>query len=287
MRSLHPKVYLLSVLLVPGIINAQAISNIKNNKKEIVMNTTQQNKEVVRQLFEEGLNKRNYELAKVLVSDEFTGLQGKKGGAAFIDPVLPLIKSFPDIQWHIVELIAEGDKVVLRWKWQGTQRAPFLALPASGKAITNEGQGVLELKNGKVINAQVLTDRLGFLQSLEVLPTDVNVLYNKKAHNGQVNFIDKFVVPAAAIKEFKERVAINRSFIEKLPGFIEDAAYEYTDNEGNLMYVTVALWQSSEALNNAKEAVQAEYKKQGFDAPAMFKRLNITMDRGIYTQQQN
>ncbi|OQP45111.1 hypothetical protein A4D02_34340 [Niastella koreensis] len=112
-------------------------------------------------------------------------------------------------------------------------------------------------------------------------------MYNKKAHNGQVNFIDKFFVPAAAVNEFQERVHINRNFIKTLPGFIEDAAYEYHDSEGNLILVTVALWQNSEALNNAKEAVQAEYKKQGFDAQAMFKRLNITIDRGIYTQSQN
>jgi predicted ester cyclase len=284
MKPLPPKVFLLSLLIAPGIVNAQATTNIKNNKKEIVMNTTQQNKEVVRQLFEQGLNKRNFDLVNELVSAEFTGLQDKKGGAAFVAPVLPLIKSFPDIQWNVIDVVGDGDKVALHWKWQGTQNAPWFNLAPANKTITNEGMSVMTVKEGKVINAQVLTDRLGFLQALEVLPTDVNVLYNKKAHNGQVNFIDKFFVPAAAINEFQERVHINRNFIKTLPGFIEDAAYEYTDKDGNLILVTVASWQNSEALNNAKEAVQAEYKKQGFDAPAMFKRLNITLDRGIYTQ---
>ena len=146
------------------------------------MNTTQQNKEVVRQLFEQGLNKRNPDLVKELVADEFTGPQGKKGGAAFMEPVLPLIKSFPDIQWNVVDLVGEGDKVLLHWKWQGTQTAPFFTLEATNKTITNEGMGVMTLKEGKVINAQVLTDRLGFLQALEVLPTDIKVLYDKKAH---------------------------------------------------------------------------------------------------------
>jgi len=35
-------------------------------------------------------------------------------------------------------------------------------------------------------------------------------------------------------------------------------------------------------MEKAKEAVQAEYKKQGFDMSAMLKRLNITIDRGVY-----
>lgn len=249
------------------------------------MNTTQPNKEVVRKIFEEAINKRNPDLLKELISDDFAGVLGKKGAAGFQEPILPLIKAFPDIQWNITELIAEGDKVVLSWKWKGTETAPYYEnIPATGKAITNDGVAIFTLTNSKVTHAQVLTDRLGFLQSMSILPADINKVVGKKAQNGQVNFIDKFLVPAPAIKEFKERVKINRDFIKNLPGFIEDAAYEYTDNEGNLILVTVALWKNQEALNAAKEAVQAEYKKTGFDAPALFKRLNITMDRGIYTQ---
>ncbi len=250
------------------------------------MNTIQQNKAVVQKIFEQALNKRKFDLLKELVADEFTGLQGKQGADGFVAPLLPLITAFPDIQWQIVELIAADDKVVIRWKWDGTQKASWLALPATGKTITNEGTGVLTLQHGKVISAQVLTDRLGFLQALDVLPQDINLLFNKKAHNGQVNFIDKFFVPAAAIPEFRQRVKINREMIKQLPGFMEDAAYEYKDADGNLICVTVALWQSQEALNKAKEAVQAAYKKEGFDAPAMFKRLGITADRGVYAQVQ-
>jgi hypothetical protein len=121
---------------------------------------------------------------------------------------------------------------------------------------------------------------MGFFQQLEVLPANVAALANGK---DQVNFIDKFFVPADAKKEFLERTAINRNYIKTLPGFIRDAAYSYTDNEGNLICVTVAQWENIEAVNKAKEAVQALYKQQGFDPPAMFKRLHITMDRGIYT----
>ena len=281
MKLLHNRAMLIIMLMIPGYINAQALNN--NKKKEINMNTNQQNKDVVQKAFEQGLNKRNFELLKECIADDFTGVQGKKGAAAFYEPILILIKSFPDIQWKVDENIAEDDKVVIHWKWQGTQTAPFNNV-ATGKTVTNEGRAAFTIKDGKIISAQVLTDRLGFLQALDVLPTDVNVLYNKKAHNGQVNFIDKFFVPAAAITAFRERVQINRNFIKKLPGLIEDAVYEYTDSDGNLNCVTVALWQNQDAVNKAKEAVQAEYKKEGFDAPAMFKRLGITLDRGIYTQ---
>jgi steroid delta-isomerase-like uncharacterized protein len=287
MRTLQITKYLVAAgLILPGVINAQATSNhIKNNKNnEIIMNAAQQNKEIVLKIYEQCLNKRKFDLLNELVAEEYTGVLGKKGAAGFQEPMQQLIRSFPDMQWILTNMVAEDDKVFVSWKVEGTHTNPFNNIPGTGKKISGDGMGVLTLKNGKVISSQVLTDRLGFMQALEVLPADINVLINKKAHNGQVNFIDKFVVPAAAIREFQERVKINRDFIKKLPGFIEDAAYEYTDKEGNLVCVTVALWQNAEALNSAKEAVQAEYKKEGFDAPAMFKRLGITADRGIYTQ---
>ena len=97
-------------------------------------------------------------------------------------------------------------------------------------------------------------------------------------------FIDKFFVPARAVVAFKARVKINRDFIRGLPGFIEDHVYEYTDEQGNLTCITVATWASVEAVNKAKEAVQAEYKKQNFDPADMLEKLQIKMDRGVYKE---
>lgn len=97
-------------------------------------------------------------------------------------------------------------------------------------------------------------------------------------------FIDKFLIPEIAKLEFIERVNINRNFIKELAGFIEDSAYERTDEHGNLIYITIAVWENEDALKKAKEAVQAEYKKHGFNPAEMFERLNITMDRGSYKE---
>src|SRR5687768_16766284 len=171
MRLLHNRATLMIMLMIPGIVNAQALHINNNKKKEIHMNTNQRNKEVVQKAFEQGLNKRNFELLKECIANDFTGVQGKKGAAAFYDPILPLIKSFPDIQWKIDEIIAEDDKVVIHWKWQGTQTTPFNNV-ATGKTVTNEGMAAFAVKDGKISSAQVLTDRLGFLQALDVLPAD-------------------------------------------------------------------------------------------------------------------
>ena len=100
-------------------------------------------------------------------------------------------------------------------------------------------------------------------------------------------FIDKFIVPPAAVSEFTNRMNISRNFIKKLPGLIKDEAWQRTDEHGNLVCITIAVWENDEALKKAREVVQAEYKKQGFDMPAMLSRLNIAMDRGLYTELEH
>lgn len=243
----------------------------------------QTNKEIVRNLYEQSLNKRNMALLQALVSPDYNGPRGEKGAAGFEAPIAPLIKASPDVQWNVQDMIGEGDRVVVRWKLQGTHTGQFQHIAPTGKTFNNDGMAVYELKDGKIISSMVQTDRLGFLQQLGALPTDLASLSNQKDHKNGVRLIDKFLVPAAARKEFYERMSSNRNLIKTLPGFIEDAAYEYTDNDGNLICVTVAQWESPEALNKAKETVQAAYKEQGFDMTGMLKRLNITIDRGIYS----
>ena len=97
-----------------------------------------------------------------------------------------------------------------------------------------------------------------------------------------VCFIDKFFVPENSIKEFTQRMNYNRSFIKNLPGFIKDEAYEQKDEKGNLTIITIAVWQSQEDVNNAKKAVQDEYKRIKFNPLEFYERLNIKMERGLY-----
>ena len=95
-------------------------------------------------------------------------------------------------------------------------------------------------------------------------------------------FIDKFVVPKNAVDEFVKRMNSNMGFIKTLPGLIENACYERTDERGNVIVITVAVWESENVLKNAKDAVQTEYRRVGFNPTEMFARLNIMVDRGTY-----
>ncbi|MDR7208404.1 hypothetical protein [Flavobacterium piscis] len=106
----------------------------------------------------------------------------------------------------------------------------------------------------------------------------------KKSETMKQVFIDKFIVPEKSKQEFLERVSINRNFIKHLNGFLKDDAYERTDDQGNLIYITIAVWENEALLKKAKETVNTQYIKEGFDITAMFTRLNITLERNIYKQ---
>lgn len=100
----------------------------------------------------------------------------------------------------------------------------------------------------------------------------------------EVVLIDRFVVPAAARKEFLERTKFNRDFIKSQPGFVGDSVYE-DDEPTESRIVTVAVWASEEAINNARAAVAKYYQEQGFDVSVFVKKLNIQMERGIYKKR--
>jgi steroid delta-isomerase-like uncharacterized protein len=270
---------LLAGAMTTGIANAQHIHPpaLTNNKTVTMKN----NKAIVQELYEAALNKKQLELLPNLISEAYEGAGGAKGVKGFIDPFMPLINAFPDIQYKLITLLSEGDKVVARWKWTGTQTGSFRNVAATGKTISSDGISIYEFKDGKIVGADVQLDRLGILQALQVVPVDIAPV---KPLKDRVQFIDKFLVPANAIAEFKERTTFNRQYIKTLPGFITDAEYTYTDEQGNLICITVANWESRDALAKAKEAVQAVYKEQGFNPAEMFKRLGITADRGIYTE---
>jgi predicted ester cyclase len=138
-----------------------------------IVQTDQENKAVVRRLYETVFNTGNFNLLKELISEEFTGANGQKGSAQLEEQIKALRNGFPDIKWTIEELVAEGDKVVARSSWKGTHTGPFRTYAITRKAITNTAMALYQLKNGKIVKIWLETDRLGFLQAIDVVPDNI------------------------------------------------------------------------------------------------------------------
>jgi heme-degrading monooxygenase HmoA len=98
-------------------------------------------------------------------------------------------------------------------------------------------------------------------------------------------FIDKITVPVTYKEEFVTRMKTTQHFLPALPGFISQATYERTDEEGHVIFITVTVWKDQAAIDNAQQAVEAEYKRTGFDRAAFNKKMNITREGGGVYQQ--
>jgi steroid delta-isomerase-like uncharacterized protein len=134
-----------------------------------------ENKRKVEMLFESCFSQGKLGLLDQLVASDYTGPQGSKGPDGFRAIVVTLRTGFPDIHYTLDDLVAEGDRVAVRWHWTGTNKGPYRAFPASGKAFTNPGMGIFTFKDGKIVAAALETDRLGFLEQMGVVAPGVGL----------------------------------------------------------------------------------------------------------------
>jgi heme-degrading monooxygenase HmoA len=95
--------------------------------------------------------------------------------------------------------------------------------------------------------------------------------------------LDLFRVPAVARDEFLGRIAAIHRFLRTLPGSRGDHLLERQEPDGRFRIVTLAIWDSREALARAKDAAQAHYRATGFDPQALLTRLGIEADLGHYS----
>jgi steroid delta-isomerase-like uncharacterized protein len=135
--------------------------------------TKDDNKRKIERLFDDCFNQGNLALLDELVAPEYVGPQDTRGPAGFRGIVAGLRTGFPDIHYTLDDVLAEGDRVAVRWHWTGTNKGPFRAFPPTGKSFTNPGVGIFQLKGGKIVAATLETDRLGFLQQIGAVPANV------------------------------------------------------------------------------------------------------------------
>lgn len=128
------------------------------------------NREVVRRIYDDALNLRNFELLNDLISDEFMAPTGLSGADGFLAGANTVLKALPDAQWEIQELIDGDSKVVVRWKLSGTHLGQFQHIAPTGKKVVNDGMAIFDLKNKKITGSRVMNDRLGFQQAIGALP---------------------------------------------------------------------------------------------------------------------
>jgi steroid delta-isomerase-like uncharacterized protein len=81
-----------------------------------------------------------------------------------------LLTAFPDSRFIVDDVIAEGDKVAVRHRLQGTHQAEFQSIPATGRQVEVDGIVIFRIENGMIAEAWLNADLMGMMQQLGVVP---------------------------------------------------------------------------------------------------------------------
>lgn len=134
----------------------------------------EENKAKTRRFMDEVFNKGNMAVINELLAPNLVehnpfpgyppGLEGfKQGVAAFR-------KGFPDLHITVDDLIAEGDKVVIRSTMSGTHKGDFMGTPATGKQVKVAGIDIVRIVGGKAVEHWGITQDLEMMQQLGLVP---------------------------------------------------------------------------------------------------------------------
>ncbi len=140
----------------------------------------EENKAIGRRWAEEVWGKADVSVADQLAHPDITVayplLPETVHGREAFKQVLAMVKgALPDVHGSVDELIAEGDKVVIRWTLAGTQQGAFGSIPSTGKSVSWTGISICRIVDGKVIEDRGEEDALGLMQQLGVVPTPEQV----------------------------------------------------------------------------------------------------------------
>ncbi len=158
------KNHILSVLIITACIITYSC---KSNTQEINLDG---NRDIVKKYHNVWSNGQTSLLDTIISPDfvchfigglEWYGIEGAKNS------IINHKKSFPDWTEEIVDIIAEGDKVVTRYKSTGTHQGAFNGVDSTGNKVIIYETSIYRLANGKIIEQWGFPDEVSLRSQLQ------------------------------------------------------------------------------------------------------------------------
>jgi steroid delta-isomerase-like uncharacterized protein len=137
--------------------------------------STVENKALIQRIAAEMVNKGNFAVAEGLIAEDhrnpYRAPGQEEGRSGVIAGMARLRAAFPDVEWAIDDMVAEGDKVVQSFTIRGTHQGAYMGIPPTGKRITVRGMAFDTTVAGQCAESRILIDNLSLLQQLGVIPS--------------------------------------------------------------------------------------------------------------------
>ena len=79
--------------------------------------------------------------------------------------------AFPDLRVTLEDDIAEGNKVVSRWRAQGTHQGELMGIAPTGNQMAITGITIDRIEEGKIVEEWENWDALGMMQQIGAVPS--------------------------------------------------------------------------------------------------------------------
>ena len=121
-----------------------------------------------RRLVLEVWNGEREESAHELIADVCPGLDGR-GPDAVLAWHRDRRASFPDLRYHVVDVVVDADRAAVRWRATGTQRGQFGPVPATGRPVDYSGATFLRFDDaGRIADVWSVNELFQVLEQLGV-----------------------------------------------------------------------------------------------------------------------
>ncbi len=133
---------------------------------------SERNKAIVRRLYEEVINQGSLGAADELLAPDARSHAGPQPGPEGLKRHTSMLRAaFPDLHQSIEDVIAEGDKVVVRTTCTGTHVGDFMGAPPTGRTFVHEQIHILRLEGGRIAEHWAQVDNVGMMRQLGIMPT--------------------------------------------------------------------------------------------------------------------
>ena len=137
------------------------------------MTNIEKNKELVRCVFEEGMNQNMSHIYSDIIAPDYVNHSlptPQPGPAGFEMTVRMFQDAFSGFTVHIDDMVVEGGKVFSRGRFSGTHTGVFNGIPATGKSFSAGFIDEWLIKDGKLGENWVQMDMFSLLQQLGAIP---------------------------------------------------------------------------------------------------------------------
>lgn len=136
--------------------------------------SAEDNKKIIKRYLLEIINERRLDLLEEVFPDRFVRHDLNDSSDHWMTVaeqrkrLTELLEAFPDFRYSISDIMAEGDKVVVRAVWHGTQKGTFMKTESAGNRLNYLSEVIFyRLENGKIVERWVQLDLYNLFKKMK------------------------------------------------------------------------------------------------------------------------